>query len=343
MPTPPTTHEKPRLLSGRRPTGPIHLGHVVGAIDNWVRLQDDYRCFIFSADWHALTTGYESPQDVSGFVLDNVASFIALGIDPERTTLFVQSDVKEHAELFLLFGMFTPVSWLERVPTYKGQQQELQGRDLATYGFLGYPLLQAADILAYRPAVVPVGEDQVAHVELTREVARRFNHLYSTDVFPEPQALLTPTPKVPGVDGRKMSASYGNAVNLADPAATSAQALKTMVTDPARVRRTDPGDPAKCPVFDLHRCFSTEAQRAWAAEGCRTAGIGCLDCKKVLVENVEARLAPAREKRAELLARPDLLRDVLADGARAASEAARPVVARVRERLGLAAARPARG
>ena len=335
------TGRRRRLVSGRRPTGPLHVGHLLGAVDSWVRLQDEYDCFVFSADWHALTTGYEDSSQVARFVLENVADLLAAGIDPERTTLFVQSHVKEHAELALLFSMFTPVPWLERVPTYKSQQQELGGKDLSTVGFLAYPLLQAADILAYDADVVPVGDDQLSHVELTREVARRCNHLYAASaggpLFAEPQALLTPYPRVPGTDGRKMSASYGNTVDLADAPDVVAKKLRTMVTDPARVRRQDPGDPDKCPVYDLHRCFSSEDQRAWAAAGCRSAGIGCLDCKKVLVDNVEERLAVMREKRAELLARPDTMKDVLREGAAKASAVASQVVERVREAMGLGA------
>jgi tryptophanyl-tRNA synthetase len=326
---------KKRLLSGRRPTGPIHLGHLLGAIDSWVALQDDHECFYFSADWHALTTGYQDELQVERFVLENWADIIACGVDPQRSVCFVQSDVKAHAELWLLFSMFTPVSWLERVPTYKSQQEELREKDLSTAGFLGYPLLQAADILIYLARAVPVGEDQASHVELCREVARRFNHLYGTELFPEPQTVHTPFPKVPGTDGRKMSASYGNAIDLGDDPAKTEKAIRTMVTDPARVKRTDPGDPERCPVFDLHRCFSTPEQRDWAMEGCRTAGIGCIDCKKVLIENVEARIGPARERRTELLAHPDDLKDVLRDGASRARAAAEPVVESVRQAMGL--------
>lgn len=332
-----TETQKKRLLSGRRPTGPIHLGHVLGAIDSWVDLQDDHECFYFSADWHALTTGYQDALEIERYTLENWADIIACGVDPERSVCFVQSHVKAHAELWLLFAMFTPVSWLERVPTYKSQQEELREKDLSTYGFLGYPLLQAADILIYLAQAVPVGEDQASHVELCREVGRRFNHLYRTELFPEPQTVHTPFKKVPGTDGRKMSASYGNAINLGDDPKVTEKALKTMVTDPARVKRTDPGDPEKCPVFDLHRCFSTEEQRQWASEGCTTAGIGCIDCKKVLIENVEKRFGPAREKRAELLARPDELKEVLRDGARKAQAAAEPTVEAVREALSLGA------
>jgi tryptophanyl-tRNA synthetase len=326
---------RPRLLSGRRPTGPLHLGHLLGAVESWVRLQDDYECFVFSADWHALTTAYEAPGPMGDLELENMAGFIAAGLDPERTTLFVQSHVKEHAELWLLFAMFTPNGWLERVPSYKGQQQELAGKDLSTYGFLGYPLLQAADILAYRAQAVPVGEDQVAHVELTREVARRFNFLYGRDLFPEPQAVLTPTPRVPGVDGRKMSASYGNALGIGDPVEATRAAVRTMVTDPARVRRSDPGTPEKCPVFDLHRALSSPDEQEWAARGCRSAGIGCLDCKAVLNANLDRKLDPIRERRAELLRRPDDLRDVLVAGAARAADVARPTVEAVREAMAL--------
>ncbi len=329
------TAKKKRLLSGRRPTGPIHLGHVLGAIDSWVDLQDEYDCFFFSADWHALTTGYQDSLEIERFSLENWADILACGVDPVKSACFVQSDVKAHAELWLLFSMFTPISWLERVPTYKSQQEELREKDLSTVGFLGYPLLQAADILIYQAEAVPVGEDQASHVELCREVGRRFNHLYKTDLFPEPQTVHTPFKKVPGTDGRKMSASYGNAVDLADPAKKTAKALKRMITDPARVQRTDPGDPGKCPVFELHQCFSTQEQRDWVVEGCKSAGIGCVDCKGVLIENVETRFGPIREKREELLAHPDDLKDVLADGARRASAVAEPVVERVREAMGL--------
>ena len=329
--------KKKRLLSGRRPTGPIHLGHVLGAIDSWASLQDDYECFYFSADWHALTTGYQDALEIERYTLENWADIIACGVDPERSVCFVQSHVKAHAELWLLFAMFTPVSWLERVPTYKSQQEELREKDLSTYGFLGYPLLQAADILIYLAQAVPVGEDQASHVELCREVGRRFNHLYETELFPEPQTVHTPFKKVPGTDGRKMSASYGNAINLGDDPKVTEKALKQMVTDPARVKRTDPGDPARCPVFELHGCFSTDEQRAWVTEGCTSAGIGCIDCKKVLIENVENRFGPVREKRAELLARPDELKDVLRDGARKAQAAAEPTVEAVRHALSLGA------
>jgi tryptophanyl-tRNA synthetase len=326
---------KKRLLSGRRPTGPIHLGHVLGAIDSWVGLQDEYDCFFFSADWHALTTGYQDSLEIERLTLENWADILACGVDPQKSACFVQSDVKAHAELWLLFSMFTPVSWLERVPSYKSQQEELREKDLSTAGFLSYPLLQAADILIYLAEAVPVGEDQASHVELCREVARRFNHLYKSDLFPEPKTVHTPFKKVPGTDGRKMSASYGNAVNLDDPAKKTEKALKRMVTDPARVQRSDPGNPENCPVFDLHRCFSTDEQRAWASEGCTTAGIGCVDCKMVLIENIETRFGPIREKREELLAHPDDLKDILADGAKRASAVAEPVVERVREAMGL--------
>lgn len=329
------TKPRKRLVSGRRPTGPMHLGHLLGALDGWVGLQHEYECFFFSADWHALTTGYQDPGEIERRVIENVADMIACGIDPDRSTLFVQSHVKAHAELWLLFSMFTPVSWLERVPSYKSQQEELSTRDLSTAGFLGYPLLQAADILAYLAEAVPVGEDQASHVELTREVGRRFNHLYGTDLFPDPQAVHTPFPKVPGTDGRKMSASYGNALNLSDPAEHVDSEIRRMVTDPARVKRTDPGTPELCPVFDLHRSFSDGEQLGWVREGCTTAGIGCIDCKKVLIGNVEGRLGPIRERRTELLERPDEVKDVLRDGARRAREVAEPVVEAVRHGMHL--------
>jgi tryptophanyl-tRNA synthetase len=320
---------RPRILSGMRPTGPLHLGHLTGALDNWVPLQDQYDCFYCIVDWHALTTDYASPAGIRENILEVATDWLAAGLDPGRSTLFIQSQVPEHAELHLLLSMATPLSWLERVPSYKEQQQQLGDRDLSTYGFLGYPLLQSADILIYKANAVPVGEDQAPHVELTREVARRFNHLYAP-VFPEPQTLLTATPRVPGTDGRKMSKSYGNAVLLKDPPDVVRAKIKPMVTDPARVRRSDPGTPEICPVFDLHKAFSPPETRAWAAEGCRTAGIGCLDCKGRLLEHLLRRLEQIHARRPEFAARPDTVWDILAEGSRRAREAARATMEEVR-------------
>jgi tryptophanyl-tRNA synthetase len=305
---------KPRILSGMRPTGALHLGHLTGALDNWVPLQDTYECYYCIVDWHALTTDYADPSKIRENILEVALDWLAAGLDPARSALFVQSDVKEHAELHLLFSMVIPVPWLERVPTYKEQQQNLKEKDLSTYGFLGYPLLQSADIAVYKADAVPVGEDQAPHVELTREVVRRFNNFYGP-VFPEPKTLLTPTPRVPGTDGRKMSKSYDNAIYLKDAPEVVRAKLKPMVTDKNRVRRTDPGNPDECPVFDLHEAFSPKATQEWAAAGCRSAGIGCLDCKGKLTEHLLERLAGIHARRAELGARPDTVWDILRAGA----------------------------
>lgn len=320
---------KPRILSGMRPTGPLHLGHLTGALDNWVRLQDEYDCFYCVVDWHALTTHYADPSEIRDNVLEVACDWLAAGLDPARSALFVQSHVPQHAELHLLLSMVVPVPWLERVPSYKEQQQQLEGRDLSTYGFLGYPLLQTADIIVYKADAVPVGEDQAPHVELTREVVRRFNNFYGP-VFPEPKTLLTATPRTPGTDGRKMSKSYGNAIYLKDAADVVRQRLRPMVTDPARKRRTDPGDPDVCPVYDLHRTFSTEATRTWAADGCRSAGIGCIDCKGRLTDHVLERLAQIHARRPEYAARPDTVWDILRAGGARAREVAEATLEEVR-------------
>ena len=363
--------QRKRVLSGMRPTGKLHLGNYMGALYNWVRLQHQYDCFFFIADWHALTTNYENLSALPGDVLGVALDFLGAGLDPERCTMFVQSAVPDHAVLALLLGMIAPLSWLERVPSYKDQQEQLREKDLATYGFLGYPLLQSADILAYQPHLVPVGLDQASHVELTREIARRFNQLYPGDfymaegaapweleaiktkarklagqpgketftpheliaaapqtklrsgygthtILPEPEVLLTPSPKLPGTDGRKMSKSYGNTIGLDDAEPVVRAKLKTMVTDPQRVLRTDPGNPEVCPVFDLHKVFSPEPVQAQAAEGCRTAGIGCIECKQWLADGVVRELQPIQERRLYYEANQGLVLEILSEGGKRA-------------------------
>ncbi len=399
-----TTQKHERVLSGMRPTGALHLGHYHGVLKNWVRLQHEYECFYFVADWHALTTHYDDPGIIAENVWEMVIDWLAAGIDPGSSRLFIQSRVPEHAELHLLLSMFAPLGWLERVPTYKDQQEKLREKDLATYGFLGYPLLQSADILIYRASMVPVGEDQVVHVELTREIARRFNFLYGREpgfeekaeaavrkmgkkyartyrelrrqyqeqgdtdalvtgrallesqqnlgqddrerlfgylegigkvILPEPEALLTPAPKMPGLDGQKMSKSYGNTIALREDPETVRRKLRTMPTDPARVRRSDPGDPAKCPVWQLHEVYSDDDTRRWVQEGCRSAGIGCLDCKQPIVEAVLAEQTPIRERARELTEDPQRVRAVVDEGIEAASQEARATLREVREAMGL--------
>ncbi|WP_341706971.1 tryptophan--tRNA ligase [Halopseudomonas sp.] len=393
-----------RVLSGMRPTGRLHLGHYHGVLKNWVKLQHEYECFFFAADWHALTTHYEDPQSIEQNVWDMLIDWLAAGVSGTSSTMFIQSQVPEHAELHLLLSMVTPVSWLERVPTYKDQQEKLKDRDLATYGFLGYPLLQSADILIYRAGQVPVGADQVAHVEITREVARRFNHLYGKEVgfeekaeaaikkmgkksaklysslrkayqeqgdaealetarallkeqqnitlgdqerlfgylegggkviLPEPQALLTPDSKMPGLDGQKMSKSYGNTITLRDTTDEVSEKVRRMPTDPARVRRNDPGDPAKCPVFQLHQVYTDKATHDWVQEGCRSAGIGCIDCKKPIIDAISAELEPMQQRAAEYEANPDAVRVILNEGTERARDAARDTLIEVRQAMGL--------
>src|SRR5437763_3005622 len=296
-----SANPRKRVASGMRPTGKLHLGHYVGALGNWVELQEKYDCFFFIADWHALTTDYADTSPVKQSTLDIAIDWLAAGLDPEKSTLFIQSHVPSHAELHLLFSMITPLGWLERVPTYKEQRENIKEKDLGTYGFLGYPVLQSADILIYKADFVPVGQDQVAHVELTREVARRFNQLYKrangSEILPEPQHLLTPTPKLPGTDGRKMSKSYDNFILLSEPEASIRAKLKTMVTDPARVRRSDPGNPDVCPVGDLHKIFSSKETMAKVDAGCRTAGIGCIECKGWAADSIVPILKPMQERR----------------------------------------------
>jgi tryptophanyl-tRNA synthetase len=393
-----------RVLSGMRPTGALHLGNYHGALRNWIELQYEYDCYFFVADYHALTTGYEDTGDLEANTWRIVIDWLAAGLNPSAATLFIQSKVPEHAELHLLLSMITPLGWLERVPTYKDQQEQLKEKDLATYGFLGYPLLQSADILLYRPMYIPVGEDQVAHVEITREIARRFNFIYGREpdfeakaeravtnlgakkaalyrdlrrgyqergeehslgearallegnsrltladkerllgylegtgrtILPEPEALLTATPKVSGLDGRKMSKSYGNTIGLReDPDAVAAK-LRTMQTDPARVRRTDPGDPEKCPVWDLHKLYSTEETRRWVDEGCRSAGIGCIECKKPLIDRVVEDITAMRQRGMEFEENPDLVRGIIAEGCEKARAVAGQTLDDVKQAMGL--------
>ncbi len=393
-----------RVLSGMRPTGRLHLGHYHGVLKNWLHLQNEYQCLFFVADWHALTTHYDSPQVIDENVRDMVVDWLAAGVDPAQATLFVQSRVIEHAELHLLLSMMTPLGWLERVPTYKDQQEKLSEKDLSTYGFLGYPLLQSADILIYRANLVPVGEDQVPHIEFTREICRRFNHLYGREpgfedkaraavkklgskkarvyeecrtayqekgdeealesakallndaqnlsmgdrerlfgylegsgkmILAEPEALLTEASKMPGLDGQKMSKSYGNTIALREDPDTVAKKIRTMPTDPARVRRTDPGNPANCPVWQFHQVYSDDGVRQWVTAGCTSAGIGCLECKQPVIDAVLAELAPIRERAQYYEDNPDQVRNILADGCEKAQELARDTMRDVREAMGL--------
>lgn len=323
-----------RVFSGMRPTGRLHLGHLFGALESWVQLQQTHQCIYGIVDWHALTTDYEEPSKVSDNILEIALDWLAVGLDPARSILMVQSQVLEHAELHLLFSMITPIAWLERVPTYKEQRQQLSSKDLSTYGFLGYPLLQAADILVYKGDVVPVGEDQLSHIELTREVARRFNHLYGP-VFPEPQALLTTTSKLPGTDGRKMSKSYGNEIQLAAGPDEVKEKIMNMMTDPARKRRSDPGNPDVCPVFDYHKVFTEAERRSVIDRECRTAAIGCVDDKKILLENVLKVLEPISERRQQWARDPDTVRDILKDGNQRARRIAAETMEEVRRAIGL--------
>lgn len=395
---------KQRVLSGMRPSGQLHLGHYHGVLKNWLKLQNEYECFFFVADWHALTTEYASPQTISDSVWEMVIDWLAVGINPGSARIFIQSRVPEHAELHLLLSMFTPLSWLERVPTYKDQQEKLANKDLSTYGFLGYPLLQTADIIIYKAGYVPVGEDQVVHVELSREIARRFNYLYGREpgfeekaesaatkmgkknnklyhqlrldyqqkgddlalakataliesqqnislgdrerligylegggkmIFPEPQALLTHIPKFPGLDGQKMSKSYGNTIGLRENPNTVMDKLRTMPTDPARVRRTDPGNPDKCPVWSFHQVYSDDEVKSWVQKGCRSAGIGCIECKQPLIDAVLKEQEPIRERAREYAADPEIVRGIVADGCEAARDIARETMDEVRSVMGL--------
>jgi tryptophanyl-tRNA synthetase len=327
---------QPRVLSGMRPTGKLHLGNYVGALQNWVKLQHTHQCFFFVADWHALTTDYDDTSRLADNTLEVILDYVAAGLDPEQCVLFVQSHVPQHAELHLLFSMITPLGWLERVPSYKEQQQNMPDKDLHMYGFLGYPLLQAADILIYRPDFVPVGEDQAAHVELTREVARRFNHFYTLKgkpVFPEPHVLLTPSPKLLGTDKRKMSKSYGNSILLSEEAAQVAEKVKNSVTD--RPKLTDRGSPDRCPVGNLHQIFSDSKTLAFITEGCTQATIPCTECKDLAFPSVNDHLNPIRERRRELAQRPQRLNRIIQEGCEKACKAAEETMERAREAVGL--------
>ena len=329
-----TTPARPIVVSGMRPTGRLHLGHLHGALMNWVRLQADNECFFFSADWHALTTNYHQTEAIKPAEREMFVDFIAAGIDPQRATLFVQSEVKEHAELNLLLGMITPLGWLERSPSYKEVRENLTDRDLALYGFLGYPVLMTADIILYKATRVPVGADQVAHLELSREIVRKFNSHYG-EVFPEPKPLLTEAAKVVGTDGRKMSKSYGNAIDLGEPAESTRKKIMGVVTDPQRKRRQDPGDPEVCGIFYLHKIYSEAETVAWVDANCRTAGIGCVDCKKKLLERLEPEQERMREKREALLARPRDLDDLVQLGNQKARARAAATMAQVRAAMKL--------
>jgi tryptophanyl-tRNA synthetase len=321
-----------RILSGMRPTGKLHLGNYYGALYNWLRLQEEYECYYFVADWHALTTEYDAPQPLSGYIPEMVIDWLAVGLDPAQSTIFVQSAIPEHAELYLIFGMFTPVPWLERNPTYKDQMQELSHKELATYGFLGYPVLQAADILMYKAHGVPVGVDQAPHVEMTREIARRFNHLYRP-IFPEPEVLLTEVPKLTGTDGRKMSKSYDNCIYLSDPPEVMDQKIRQMVTDVGRPYRKDPGEPDRCLAFPFHRLNLPVEKTEEIITACRSAELGCVDCKLLLAEALVQNLAPIYEKRRYFEAHPETVREVLHQGNARAKETARRTMAEVREAI----------
>jgi tryptophanyl-tRNA synthetase len=326
--------QRKRILSGMRPTGGLHLGHLVGTLDNWVKLQDEYDCYFMVADWHAFMGEYEKPSVLSKFSIDNVIDWLAFGIDPAKSTVFVQSRVPEHLELHMVFSCLTPLGWLERCPTYKEQLREVTTRDLNTYGFLGYPVLQAADILLYKAERVPVGEDQLPHLELTREIARRFNSLYSSSTFPDPQAILTKTARLPGTDGRKMSKSYNNTINLSDPADEIRKKVQTMVTDPQRIKLADKGHPDVCNVFAYYQAFAPEAVpevRAW----CESASIGCTECKKRLAQRVADKLAPFQAKRRELEKDPGSVRQILDEGEKKARAFASATMKEVKAILGI--------
>jgi tryptophanyl-tRNA synthetase len=322
------------VFSGIRPTGPAHLGNYAGAMRNWVHLQDKYKCFYSIVTWHALSSEYQNSKVIKGYTLEMAIDLLSIGLDPEKCVLFVQSDVKEHAELHLLLSMITPLPWVERVPTFKDMQKELADRDINTYGYLGYPVLQTADIILYKADIVPVGEDQAAHLELAREITRRFNRLFG-EVFPEPKIMLTETPRLAGTDGRKMSKSFGNAIYLKDRPEVIRAKIAPMVTDTRRRRRSDAGEPNDCPAFTLHQAFVEEEHRQDLAKACRTAGIGCLECKKVVIESLIGLFEPYREKRAKLEGNPDLVWGILEQGNARARKAAQKTMAAVRTAIGI--------
>jgi len=324
---------KKRILSGMRPTGKLHLGHLVGALDNWIKLQDEYDCFFMAADWHALMSEYENPKDIRENILDNVVDWLACGISPEKSVIFIQSHVKEHLELYMVFSLFTQLGLLERCPTYKEQLRELTNRDLHTYGFLGYPVLQAADILLYKAEAVPVGEDQLPHLELTRQIARKFNRLYK-EIFPDPKALLTRADRLLGLDGRKMSKSYNNAISLSEEPESIRKKIMSMFTDPSRIKLTDPGHPEKCNVRSYYEVFAPERKKEMD-ELCRKSKIGCTDCKKELAEIIIKFLAPIQEKRRELLKDKDAIFDILNQGEKRANEVAARTMLEVKSLLNL--------
>ena len=325
---------KQRVVSGMRPTGRLHIGHYHGVLENWVGMQNDFDCFFFVADWHSLTTEYADTSGIRDNIREMVLDWVAFGLDPAQSTIFRQSLVPHHSELNLILSMITPVSWLERCPTYKEMQDNLETKDLSTFGFLGYPVLMAADIILYKATRVPVGHDQLPHLEITREIARRFNHLYG-QVFPEPEALLTETPKLLGLDGRKMSKSYGNSIYLSDTAEETDKKVKSMMTDPARIRRTDPGEPDICVAFNLHRIYVPQDKLDEIMPACRTASIGCVECKRIMAGFMNEKLAPFRARRVELAANPQFVDDMLRDGSCAASRISDAVMTEVRSALKL--------
>lgn len=317
-----------------RPTGSLHLGHLAGALRNWLALQDQYHCFYSIVTWHALSSEYQDSKVIKGYTLELAIDWLSIGLDPEKSVLFIQSDIKEHAELHLLLSMIIPLPWVQRVPTFKEMQRELPDKDLNTYGFLGYPVLQTADIIIYKAEVVPVGEDQAYHLELAREIVRRFNRIFAP-VFPEPQILLTEVPKLAGTDGRKMSKSFGNAIYLKDSPELIRQKIETMITDTRRKRREDPGEPEDCPVFTLHKAFVAKEKREELAQGCRTAGLGCLDCKNVVIESLHQFLAPYWKKRKKFEKNPQLVWDILEDGNKKARNKAQKTMEEARAAIGI--------
>lgn len=321
---------KKRILSGMRPTGPLHMGNYLGALANWVKMQEQYDCFFFVADWHALTSDYENPGPMADYVRQILIDWLSAGLSPDQSTIFVQSKVPEHTELYLIFSMITPVPWLERNPTYKDQIVQLQNKDLSTFGFLGYPVLQAADILMYKAQGVPVGVDQVPHVEITREIARRFNHLY-TPVFPEPDAILTETPKILGLDRRKMSKSYGNAIYLSDNPDQIQKKVMQMVTDPQRARKSDPGNPEVCNVFEFHKLYTDQTTVKLIDKQCRDAEIGCVECKKIMAANLIKAMAPIHEKRRYYESHPEIVDEIMIEGSAKARQVAKETMAQVKD------------